>query len=374
MTSQPQQERLTTETQVELVLRILGGQSIASLSRETGLPHKQLSTWRKRFLAGGEAYLGSRPDPDESERLALVNKELAERLAEVELENELLTRRAASLREKRSGNEYSHPFCSAAYAEAQCEPYSTVLAVPAWGTHLLVREGPGGRRIAVGGRPFAPIDPSSDLPAGLEQLRAEGISSVSLVSDPMWSPEQPLLEEAFDTCRFFKETYLIDRAERVRISKRHRNRINNARQRTVLEEISFSDHLDKWFELYRHNVANRQIAQPFSDAYFERLGSLPGMRTFAVWVDGEIVTMTTWFHHQDIFYFHDSASSPEGHAAAASYVSFSHAVETSTDCRYVFLGGGAEYFDDRLDGLARFKRGFSNRTAAFHLCSAILTR
>jgi hypothetical protein len=373
MTSKPRRDQLPTETREQFVLRLLGGESIDFLSRESGLPRKQLSSWRRRFLAGGRAYLESRANPGEVERLRVANDELTQRLTDAELENELLNRRIASLHQKRSGLEYSHPYCSSAYAEAQREPDSTILAVPAWGTHLLVREGPGGKRLAVGGRPFASVDPSSDLPAGLEYLQREGISSVSLVTDPMWSPEHPALEQAFGVCRHFKETYLVDRADPLRISKRHRNRINNARQGAVLEEISFSEHLDKWLELYRHNVANRQIAQPFSESYSERLGALPGLRTLAVRVDGEIVTITTWVRYRDTLYFHDAASSPEGHTAAASYVAFSHVIGNFTDCRYVFLGGAAEYFDNRLDGLARFKRGFSNRSTTSYLCSAILT-
>lgn len=374
MTSQRRNSPCTTEVKTDLVLRLLGGESIAALSRETGLPRKQLSVWRRRFLAGGEAYLESRPNPRETEMLRSAKEELSERVTELELENELLNRRVISLSETHSVGRFAHPYCSLAYAEAQEEPGSEALAVPDWGTHLLVREGAAGRRLAVGGRPFASLDPNSDLAAGLAYLREAGVSSVSLVTDPMWSPEQPELEAAFDVCRRFKETYLVDRTSyRATISKRHRNRINRARNGATLREISFADHLDTWQELYRHNVANRQIPQPFAEGYFERLAAFPELRTLAVLVDGEIVTITTWIPHRDTLYFHDSASNSQGHAVSASYVAFAHVVETFEECRYVFLGGAAEFFDDPLDGLARFKRGFSNRSNVSYLCSAILS-
>jgi hypothetical protein len=364
----------TTEVKTSLVLRLLAGESIASLARETGLPRRQLSVWHRRFLSGGEAYLDSRPNPREVETLESATGELSGKVAELELENERLNRRVMALGETRSGHRFAHPYCSLAYAEAQAEPNSESLAVPAWGTHLLVRVGSGGKRLAVGGRPFAAFDPNSDLQAGLDYLREAGVNSVSLVTDPMWSSEQLELEAAFDVCRRFKETYLVDRASGpVRISKRHRNRINNARLRTELREISFADHLDTWHELYRYNVVNRQIPQPFSDSYFERLATFPELRTFAVLADSEIVTITTWIRYRDTLYFHDSASNARGHALSASYVAFAHVVETFEECRYVFLGGAAEFVDDPLDGLARFKRGFSNRSTVAYLCSAILS-
>ncbi len=371
VTSETHDDQDATVAKTEIVLRLLAGESIASLSRETGLPRQQLSVWRRRFIDGGEAYLRRKPNPREVERLQTENRALSQRVAE--LENESRSRPLVAPSEARVDHEYRHPYCSPAYAAAQLEAGSEVLAVPEWGTHLLVRRGPGGRRMAVGGRPFTSLDPNSDLAAGLEYLRRAGISSVSLVTDPMWSPDRPTLESGFDICRRFKETYFLDRgAGPPQISKRHRNRINNARRSGELQEISFADHLDRWRELYHYNVANRQIPQPLSDSYFEQLAAFRELRTFAVLVDGAIVTITTWIRHEDTLYFHDAASSPEGHAASASYVAFAHVAEALDDCRYVFLGGAAEFFDDPLDGLARFKRGFSNGSAVSYLCTALL--
>ncbi|MHB1469620.1 MAG: hypothetical protein ACYCX7_10730, partial [Solirubrobacteraceae bacterium] len=248
------------------------------------------------------------------------------------------------------------------------------LAVPGWGTHVLVREGPGGKRLAVGARPFASLDLGCDLEAGLDDLREAGVTSVSLVTDPLWGAEHRELAEAFDVCRRFKQIYLVDTTvEKATISKRHRNRIKNARDATEIREIPLTEHLERWFELYSLNVAKRRIPQPFTDAHFEYLASLPQLRTVAVLVDGEIATITMWLPYRDTLYFHDAASSGVGHAKAASYVAFAHVVEQFKDCRYIFLGGAADFFDDPLDGLARFKRGFANRSQTSYLCSSILS-
>jgi hypothetical protein len=362
-----------THLKMDLVLRLLGGESIAALSRETGRPRKQLSVWRRRFLAGGEVSLDSRPDQGEIEALRSARDELSRKVGELESENQMLKRRAAFLDEARSGRSFSHPYCSEAYSQALEEPDSQALAVPDWGTHVLVRKGPGGKKLAVGARPFAALDPGSDLQAGLDHLRDAGITSVSLVTDPLWGPEPSALQEAFDVCHRFKETYLVDKAAGpAKIGKRHRNRINKARSTGELREISLAENLDTWLELYSCNVANRQIPQPFSTAYFERLAEFPELLTTAVLVAGEIVTITTWVPYRDTLYFHDAASNAKGHAASASYVAFADVVENFADCRYLFLGGSADFYDDRLDGLARFKRGFANRSNVSYLCSAIL--
>lgn len=358
---------------MELVLRLLAGESIAAVSRQTAIPRQQLSMWRRRFIAGGEHYLRSRINSAEIDTLRSTKDELSRKAAELATENQLLTRRLTLLKGQ-SGLQFSHPYCSEAYAQALRESNASSFAVPAWGTHVLVREGPGGKRLAVGARPFASLDPSCDLQAGLDHLREAGITSVSLVTDPLWGADAPELRQAFDVCRRFKEIYLVDKAsDRVKIGKRHRNRINKARGGAEVREIPLAEHLDRWFELYRRNVVNRKIPQPFTNAHFEYLATLPGLRTVAVLVDDEIATITMWLPYQDTLYFHDAASSAIGHAVAASYVAFAHVVERFDDCRYIFLGGSAEFFDDHLDGLARFKRGFANSSNTSFMCSSILS-
>ena len=372
MTSHTTDTSTPTDEKTSLVLRLFAGESISALSRETGRPRKQLSVWRRRFLEGGEAYLGARHRPGELEALRAVRDELAERVECLEGKGQMLRRRVAVL----DGSEdFSHPYCSAAYAQALEEAGSHAFEVPGWGAHVLVREGPGGKRLAVGARPFASLHPACDLQAGLDHLREAGVTSVSLVTDPLWGAEPADLKQAFDICRPFKEIYLVDKeSERTRIGKRHRNRIKHARSKTEVREIDLRDHLERWLELYRRNVTNRKIPQPFTDEYFERLAEFPELQTFAVMVDDEIATIAMWIPYRDTLYFHDAASSAEGHATGASYVAFAHIVENLKGCRYVFLGGAADFFDDPLDGLARFKRGFANRSNTSYLCSSILSR
>jgi hypothetical protein len=374
MTPARPESQCPTSTKVELVLRLLGGETLMDLSRQTGRPQKQLSVWRRRFLVGGEAYLDARPNPEEIQALRDVRDQLSVKVTELKSENRMLERGVALLGRDRSGRSVPHPWCSEAYARAFEEPGVQALRVPEWGTHVLVRDGRWGTRQATGIKPHASLNPGCDLRAGLETLRQHEITSVSLVTDPMWCPDVAALQQAFDACHTFKQGYLVEREERVRIHKRHRNRINQARRAGKVREVSLVDHLERWLELYQQNVTKRRIPQPFSPVYFERLAELPGLRTVAVFVEDEMVTITIWMAHQDTLYFHDAASSATGHATSASYVAFAHVIENANDFRYLFFGGSADFYEDSLDGLARFKRGFSNGSLLSYLCSATLNR
>jgi transposase len=365
------ESRCPTEVKVELVLRSLAGETLADLAREVGRPRKQLSAWRQRFLTGGEAYLDGRRDRGEAEELRVARGEINARLIELEAENQMLARRLAMLGPDRPSGGEANPYCSELYAKACEEPGARPLQVPEWGTYVLVREGPGGGRQATGVRPLESLDPRCDVKAGLDALRDAGVASMAMVTDPMWSPELSVLRGAFDACRPFREHYLVDRDLGVHIRKRHRNRINQARRAGKVRELSLSDHLERWLELYQGNVDSRQIPQPFTPTYFERLAQMPSLKTVAVAVEGEIASMTLWVSHGDVLYFHDGASSSAGMAVSAAYAAFAHAIDTA-ECRYVLLGGSAGISDERLDGLAMFKRGFANASAASYLCNVML--
>ena len=53
--------RMSARRKQEAVLRLLRGEDLELVSRELGVTAAELSGWRDRFLAGGEAALKSRP-------------------------------------------------------------------------------------------------------------------------------------------------------------------------------------------------------------------------------------------------------------------------------------------------------------------------
>ena len=74
----------------EVVLRLLRGESLDELSRETGQPASKLSEWREAFLAGGEHGLKSRGDDPDTALSDEERRRLQAKVGETLMENELL--------------------------------------------------------------------------------------------------------------------------------------------------------------------------------------------------------------------------------------------------------------------------------------------
>jgi hypothetical protein len=369
VSSRRPRDEAPVDLKVELALRSLAGESLGRLAREAGRPRKQLSAWRQRFIAGGEAAFDQGRGNAEIDARRSSGPDLGEKVARLEAENRMLARRLELATVDPVAQ--PHPYCSAVYASALAEPGARPLEVAAWKSHVLVRER-GGMTPAGAVRPLGSLDPRCDVSAGFAELREKGVSAVALVTDPMWSPERSVLTEAFDVCRPFKEHFVVDREREIKLRKRHRNRINQARRIGKVREISMSEHLETWLRLYRGNVARLSIAEPFTESYFKTIAEMPDLRVLAVEAGGELVAITLWVAHHDTLYFHDGASNTAGMEVSAAYAAFAYAIET-TDRRYVLLGGSAGLRDEPSSGLSMFKRGFANAVLASYLCSARLS-
>jgi len=69
-----------------VVLRLLRGESLDLLARETGQPAGRIAAWREEFLAGGRGGLKSRPRPLDERQLS----EAQRKVGELQLENDIL--------------------------------------------------------------------------------------------------------------------------------------------------------------------------------------------------------------------------------------------------------------------------------------------
>src|SRR4051812_13883393 len=70
----------------EVVLRLLRGESLDALARETGQAAGTISAWREAFLEGGQEGLKSRPRPVEERQLADAQR----KIGELALDNDIL--------------------------------------------------------------------------------------------------------------------------------------------------------------------------------------------------------------------------------------------------------------------------------------------
>ena len=373
----PRQQRVKCETalKLQMVDQLLRGKSLDALARETGFSKKQLSYWYRRFLKGGEAYLSSREDLSEVLKLREVNQALLTKAEELEKKNRVLVK-ALEASTASTLRPLLHPKCSESYAKAFETNGVEACYVPEWRTHVLLKHAPSIQLVqhATGVSGHSSLDPDCDLQGGLTRLKRAGVASVSLITDPMWSPSHNLLEAAFESCRPFKENYLIDRGlGPVRIRKRHRNMINNARKLCGIDRVPLAPLLERWWILHQDHRQTRVAVHPGSLKYFEMLAGLDAVDAIAAQHKNEIVTITIWLRFNDILYYIDGASNERGLQLSASYAAFAHAIEHYADCRYIFLGGSADFRGPRSDGLATFKRGFANVSVRDYLCASHLS-
>ena len=101
-TDKERPKRWSVERKAEVVLRLLRGESLDAVSRETGVPAAQLSEWRDAFIATGKAGLKSRTKDPVVEAAEDERRRLLAKVGELAIENEIL-KEANKILEGRSG-------------------------------------------------------------------------------------------------------------------------------------------------------------------------------------------------------------------------------------------------------------------------------
>ncbi len=86
-------ERWSSNKKAEVVLRLLRGEDVGSLSRELGLPAHVLEDWRRVFVEAGKTGLRSRGEPDAERELTRARAKVGELTMELELMEGLLKKR-----------------------------------------------------------------------------------------------------------------------------------------------------------------------------------------------------------------------------------------------------------------------------------------
>jgi hypothetical protein len=89
------EKRWSSQRKLDLVLRLLRGESLDALCRETGLPAARISEWREAFVAGGQRALKSRAS--EAGMATEAEKRALAKVGEFAVENELLRAKIAHM-------------------------------------------------------------------------------------------------------------------------------------------------------------------------------------------------------------------------------------------------------------------------------------
>ncbi len=94
--------RWSARRKEEVVLRLLRGESLDLLARESGQPAGRISAWREEFLAAGREGLKSRPAAVEDVALRDAQRKVGELSMEVDILNALLERKGGPQSPRRS--------------------------------------------------------------------------------------------------------------------------------------------------------------------------------------------------------------------------------------------------------------------------------
>jgi transposase len=84
------------------VLRLLRGESLDLLARETGQPAGRIAGWREEFLQAGREGLKSRPRPEDDRRLVAAQRKVGELQLEFDILRALLEKKGSPLSPRRS--------------------------------------------------------------------------------------------------------------------------------------------------------------------------------------------------------------------------------------------------------------------------------
>jgi transposase len=86
----------------QVVLRLLRGESLDLLARETGQPAGRIAGWREEFLEAGREGLKSRPAPEGDRRLVDAQRKVGELQLEVDILRALLEKKGSPPSPRRS--------------------------------------------------------------------------------------------------------------------------------------------------------------------------------------------------------------------------------------------------------------------------------
>jgi hypothetical protein len=85
-------ERWSVQRKTELVLRVLRGEPLDAVSRDSQVPAHELESWKRAFLEQGARGLKTRSDPEERE-LTLARAKIGELMMRLELAEHLIEKR-----------------------------------------------------------------------------------------------------------------------------------------------------------------------------------------------------------------------------------------------------------------------------------------
>lgn len=209
----------------------------------------------------------------------------------------------------------------------------------------------------------------------------DDLVSLVLVADPLGSVSPTILHDIFPgLVKPFKTHYVINTQEPLENSiSAHHSRY----ARTSLGKIKVDrcpnpkDFIGDWMVLYNQLVKNHDIKgiRKFSRNSFTKQMNVPGLTLFRSVHEGRTIGMSLWYEQQDHAYYHLGVSSEKGYDLRASFGMLMTALKFFHNrVSYIDLGGNSGLVENKSDGLARFKKGWSNDSRMAYLCGVIFNQ
>lgn len=264
------------------------------------------------------------------------------------------------------------------YAESLAE-FGTPRELPQCGGWILERQIAGfPYHDGMGCYPLFACQDWSQLCADMENIGRE-LVSLSMVTDPFGLYDVAYLQRCFrDVVLPFKEHYIVDLSRELNtfVSRHHRRNVRKA-LRTVHVEVCEDpmQFIDGWVDLYstlirRHNIRG---IPAFSRLSFAKQLTVPGIVMFRAMHGESLVGMTLWYIQGDVVYYHLGAYNDLGYRLGASFALLWYVIEYFADngLRWLNLGAGPGVKSKGVDGLTRFKLGWSTATRTAYFCGRI---
>lgn len=207
---------------------------------------------------------------------------------------------------------------------------------------------------------------------------ATDLVSVVLVADPFARHSGDQFEKTFDHVVRFKDHFVAELNQPPEAFVRPSHR---AHARRALRSLGVDvyerpwEHIDDWVRLYANLTSRHSISglRAFSRQAFEKQLKTPGLVMFGATAGDEIVGLDLWFVQGDVAHGHLAAFSDLGYELRASYATKWTMLNYFWGrVSWVNLLGSPGISDGEMDGLAKFKSGWSTTTKAVYLCERIL--
>lgn len=210
----------------------------------------------------------------------------------------------------------------------------------------------------------------------------QSFAAVSLVTDPFGDFTETTIRDCFPDIAFpFKTHYVADLSVPPRsfVANHHLRNVSKANKDLELFEAPReSGSVDAWCALYANLVKRHNIkgVQAFSRVSFQRQFDVPGLRVFVARKNDEIAGMLLCMTQGKYGYYHLAAYSELGYQLRASFGLMMFCFETLANdgIELISLGGAAGLLNTQStdDGLARFKKGWSNSIRDVWFCGRII--